>query len=52
MNIAKTHLEVQERHMEEASEKDMLKEGEKHNLLKENNVRMEKNNLLYIIKIE
>ena len=30
----------------------MLKEGEKHHLLKENNVRMEKNNLLYIIKIE
>ena len=32
--------------------KDMLKEGENHHLLKENIVRMEKNNLLYIIKIE
>ena len=32
--------------------KDMLKEGEKRHILKENNVRMEKNYFLYIVKIE
>ena len=32
--------------------KDMLKEREKHHLLKENNVRIENNYFPYIVKIE